>query len=308
MSPTAVGFERAFTSLMVVCGIVYAIVVVVTVLLVIRYHHRRVGRRERPIVNPVRWEIAWTAATMLFFTWLFVIGARHYRDFDAPEWAGEPSETHDVLVTGKRWMWRFEHPSGVRELGELHVPIGQPVRLYMSSEDVIHSFFIPDFRVKWDVLPNRTTSVWFEATEPGIHPIRCAEYCGHDHSRMEAKLIALEPAEFARWQAELTQSTTLTSAPAGEHLFHRYQCHTCHTNGEAPPLGGIRGREIRLADGSSRIADEAYLRESILTPASQVVAGYPAAMPAYVGRLTEPELTQLVLYLETLPAEERVHE
>ncbi len=303
MNPTAEQFELMFTTMLAVCGAVAAGVLLGLSILVVRYHDRRGPPRAPTIHNSTPWEVSWTVLTFVAFACLFWFGTRSYRGLEQPlDWPESAAPVHDVLVTGKRWMWKFEQPTGEREIDELHVPVGRPVRLHMSSDDVIHSFYVPAFRIKQDLLPGRTTTVWFEASEPGVVSLLCAEYCGDDHSNMRGRIVALEPEAFERWRAELASSASLTRS--GEALFHAYQCDGCHvTRGDGPALDGIYGRRIALRDGSERVADDAYLRESIVSPAAAVVAGYEPSMPAYAGRLSERELSRLVLYLESLPEE-----
>jgi len=207
---------------------------------------------------------------------------------------------------------------GKREINQLHVPVGQSVKLTMTSEDVIHSFFVPAFRVKFDVLPGRYTTAWFNATKPGEYHLFCAEYCGTQHSGMIGKIIVMEPAAFQTWLAEPAPIVPMTGAlnvagtagmsplQAGEALFTQKACITCHqAQGGAlgPSLVGVAGSTVQLADGSSVVADDAYLRDSILNPAGRVVAGYQPVMPTFQGQLSEEQIMQLIQYIKSLKAE-----
>ncbi len=213
-----------------------------------------------------------------------------------------PSDGMDVRVVAKQWMWKFQHSNGRREINELHVPLGQPVKLTMISEDVIHSLYVPAFRIKRDVLPGSYASCWFEATRTGEFHLFCAEYCGTNHSRMVGRIVVMEPAEYGDWLGGT--SPTESPAVAGERVFENLRCHTCHrSNGVAtrgPPLAGLFGHEVKLADGRTIVADDTYLRESILRPSSKVVAGYQPIMPTFDGQVDEEQLIQLIAYIKSL--------
>jgi cytochrome c oxidase subunit 2 len=197
-------------------------------------------------------------------------------------------------------MWKTEHANGAREINALHVPVNQPVRLIMTSQDVIHSFFVPAFRMKKDVLPGRTTETWFQATKTGVFHLECAEYCGTDHSRMTGSIYVMAPADYARWIAAQPQADNL--AGAGGRLFDMLGCASCHETGgkRAPVLYGLYGRHIKLTDGRTVTADEAYIRDSILQPARDVVAGYPAIMPSFKDAVSDADLARLAAYIRAL--------
>jgi cytochrome c oxidase subunit 2 len=210
-------------------------------------------------------------------------------------------------VTGKQWMWKFQHANGTRELGQLHVPVNQPVKLIMTSEDVIHSIFIPAFRMKQDVLPDRYTSTWFQATQPGTYPLFCTQYCGTFHATMGGQVIVLSAADFQKWEAQSktpgANGVAANPPSRGEKLFARYGCTSCHGAGSAvpaPSLGGLFGRKVLLASGESLIADENYIQESILNPAAKLVSGYQNTMPSFRGQIPAEELTDLVTYIKSL--------
>jgi cytochrome c oxidase subunit 2 len=194
-------------------------------------------------------------------------------------------------------MWKAEHPEGQSEIDELHVPVGRAVKLTMISQDVIHSFYVPDFRVKADVLPGRYTSLWFEATEPGEHALFCAEYCGTEHSRMTGRVIAMEPAAYAAW---LEGGPTQSPAQQGRKLFEQLGCIACHEAGLAPNLQGLFGQPVRLSDGQTTTADESYIRESILNPNAKVAAGYQPIMPSFAGRVSDEQILQLIAYIKSI--------
>jgi cytochrome c oxidase subunit 2 len=204
-------------------------------------------------------------------------------------------------VVGKQWMWKLQHPTGQRELNELHVPVNRPVRLTMTSEDVIHSFYVPAFRIKADVVPGKYTSTWFEATKTGEYHLFCAEYCGTSHAVMGGRIVVMEPAEYERW---LTGGASAESLPAaGEALFARLACNTCHKSdgsGRGPSLVGKFGKTEKLASGETVAVDESYVRESILNPQAKITTGYPPIMPTFKGLVTEDQLLQLIAYIKSL--------
>lgn len=238
------------------------------------------------------WIVIPLGVVLGIFAWGFQVFAYLRR---APEGALE------ISVVGRQWMWKVQHPEGRREINELHVPVGRPVLLRMISQDVIHSFFIPAFRVKQDVLPGRYTTLWFEATRPGRYHLFCAEYCGTAHSRMTGTVVAMEPARYAEWLAGVPPDQR--PAERGRELFNRLGCPQCHRPGDAtlgPELEGLFGRRVSLEGGASATADEDYLRESILDPRAKVVEGFDPVMPAFAGRLDEEEVQALVAYLKAL--------
>jgi cytochrome c oxidase subunit 2 len=269
---------------------------IAVVFLALYYRHNAPRDRPRPRSEHF-WlmEVAWIAIpfalTMVMFAW----GADLYFDVEVA-----PPGAMEIQVVGKQWMWKTQHFQGRREINELHVPIGQPIRLRMISEDVIHSFFVPAFRVKQDVLPGRYTSLWFEATRPGKYHLFCAEYCGTDHASMSGHVYAMTPSDYAEW---LAGGEDQPPATAGEELFTRFQCHTCHFQGpgaRCPTLENLFRATVRLADGRTVTADEQYIRESILDPIAKVVAGYQVLMPTYQGQLTEEQVFQLLEYIKSL--------
>jgi cytochrome c oxidase subunit II len=213
-----------------------------------------------------------------------------------------PSNALDVYVVGKQWMWKLQHPAGQREINELHVPVNRPVKLTMTSEDVIHSFFVPAFRVKRDVVPGKYTSVWFQATQTGEYYLFCAQYCGTSHAVMGGRIVVMEAPDYERWLAGAAKDISL--ADAGAKLFAQLGCNSCHAadaRGRGPSLDGKFGTTEKLANGESVLVDEAYLRESIVFPQAKIVAGYPPIMPTFKGLVTEDGIVQLIAYLKSLP-------
>jgi len=242
-------------------------------------------------------EIAWSVFPFLIMLVMFAWGAKlYFQNYTPPL-----HDTFDIYVTGKQWMWKVQYPTGQREINEMHVPTGRPVKLILASEDVIHSFYIPAFRLKHDVVPGSYQTYWFEATEPGRYHILCAEYCGTNHSDMGGWVTVMKPNDFERW---LAGDTGGSMREQGEKLFQQYGCVTCHVTdreGRCPSLLNVFGNPVVLDDGRTVIADEAYVRESILNPNAKVVKGYKHdIMPVFQGQISEEGLLQLIVYVKSL--------
>lgn len=293
---------RTDTIFFVLLGLAVAIILLVLVVVItfaIRYRRgSKADRGELPEVIGREFEVGWTAATLFIFLFLFW-------------WAGSaelsalvpPKGAIEVHVVAKQWMWKAQHPNGAREINELHVPIHVPVRLVLSSEDVIHSFFVPAFRMKKDVVPGRITETWFEATKTGAFHLLCAEFCGTDHSRMIGRIVVMEPEAYARWLSAQPEGDDL--AHEGAALFVARGCSGCHapsSNVHAPRLAGLYGGEVQLADGRRVTADDAYIRDSILQPKRDVAAGYEPIMPSFAGLLSDGEIQSLTAYIRSLSA------
>jgi cytochrome c oxidase subunit 2 len=284
--------------------IVSALVLLLLFTLLLRFAiHYRAGNadadRDHRIKKSWHWEVAWTAATLVGFLGLFIWGARLFVDLYTAQ-----SDALPIYVVAKQWMWKAQHLTGQREINELHVPLGHTIRLVMSSQDVIHSFFLPAFRIKRDVLPGSTAELSFRPLRPGVFHLFCAEYCGTDHARMTGRIVVLEEAAFATWLARQDVGGTL--AAQGAALYRQLGCGGCHGAGatvRAPALEGLYGKPVPLSDGTLALADEAYLRDAVLKPRAQVVAGYEPVMPSYEGKISEDELIPLVAYLKSLAGE-----
>jgi cytochrome c oxidase subunit 2 len=241
-------------------------------------------------------ELLWTFIPLGIAMVMFAWGAKVFFDLYRP-----PVGAMEIFVVGKQWMWKAQHAGGQREINELHVPIGRPVKLVMGSEDVIHSYYIPAFRVKADVIPGRYNSLWFTATRPGRYHLFCAEYCGTKHSGMIGWITAMEPVDYQAWLAG--GPATASPVAAGEKLFQDLACATCHTPGpqaRGPELAGLFGKAIQLQGGGTATYDEAYVRESIVNPQAKVVAGFQPIMPTFQGLVTEEQLLQLIAYVRAL--------
>ncbi len=274
------------------------LVATLVVVLAVKYRRRRADDVGANIHGSTALEVIWTAIPLLIAMVMFVWGTSVYFALAKP-----PAAAMEVYVIGKRWMWKAQHLTGHREINQLHVPVGTPVKLLISSEDVIHSYYIPAFRQKMDAVPGKTTTMWFEATRPGEYQLFCAEYCGTQHSGMIGKVVALEPREYQAWLAGGAPAGTLSAT--GEQQFATLGCVTCHTDagtGRGPSLVGIYGKAQQLANGSSVIADDAYLRESILNPQAKMVQGYAPLMPTYQGQISEDGLVSLIAYIKSLGA------
>jgi len=266
---------------------------------VVKYHKSRdTDRSERVTPKAQRIiELSWSlipfGLSLIFYVW----AARMYVD-----WASPPEGALRIDVVGKQWMWKFQHPGGQREINTLHVPMGQPVTLVMISQDVIHSLFLPELRIKHDVLPGRYTTLWFTANQTGRYRLTCTEFCGTDHATMGGQLIVLSPADYQDWLAQ--SGTDLSLAAEGEALFRRNGCSGCHgvnATVHAPSLGGIYGSRVRTDDGRDVTADDAYLRDCMMLPAKNRVAGFPPLMPSFQGKLGEDEVLKLIAYIRSLP-------
>jgi cytochrome c oxidase subunit 2 len=241
-------------------------------------------------------ELAWTVIPLMITMVIFVWGAGLYFAMSRP-----PDDALDIYVVGKQWMWKFQHLDGQREINELHVPVGRAVRLIATSEDVIHDWFVPAFRVKADVIPGRYVNIWFQATKPGRYHLFCAEYCGTKHSGMTGEVVVMQPRDYQLWLGGGETGGTLASA--GERLFVDLACNTCHrpdSQGRGPVLDGLIGRTVKLQSGESIVADEAYVRESILNPSAKITSGYQPIMPTFQGLVTEEQVLQIIEYVKSL--------
>lgn len=295
------GITDLFTFSVVGIGSFFGIIVVMVIIYFLTiYNHDSKANRSDPVEEHTVIELAWSIAPLIIVLTIFVWSAKIYFDIYTP-----PPNTLNISVIGKQWMWKAQHPDGQREVNELHIPVNQPIRLTMTSQDVIHSFFIPAFRLKQDVLPGRFTTMWFEATQTGEFHLLCAEFCGTEHALMVGKVYVMEPSEYEEWLREGNVPVlTLIDSPSGETLFTQQGCLACHklddSVGIGPSLVGIYETEVELENGDVVVRDEEYLRESIINPQAKVVSGYPNVMPTYQSQLSEEQLLELVDYLRNL--------
>jgi cytochrome c oxidase subunit II len=276
------------------------LILILIIAFAVKYRRRSDDEQPRPISGNLGLEILWTVVPLSLTLVMFVWGARLFFITFYP-----PTDALEINVVAKQWMWKVQHAEGRSEIDELHIPTGRPIKLIMTSQDVIHDFFVPAFRVKNDVLPGRYTTLWFEATKPGAYRLFCSQYCGTQHSGMIGHIIALEPAEFQTWLSG--GAAAVSMATAGENLFRKLGCISCHApndTGRGPSLVGLLGKAVRLQSGATVPADENYIRESILEPQAKIVAGYPSVMPTFKGLISEDGIMQIIAYLKSLKREE----
>ncbi|RMH19982.1 MAG: cytochrome c oxidase subunit II [Acidobacteria bacterium] len=265
----------------------------------VKYRRQRTAEIGVPIHGSTTLEIVWSLIPLVITMVLFAWGAKVFLHALTP-----PPDAREYFATGKQWMWKIQHPEGQREINQLHVPVGEPIKLTLTSEDVIHSFYIPAFRVKHDVLPGRYTTVWFEATRTGTYHLFCAEYCGTEHSKMIGTVTVMEPDDYETWLAGGPAKSPVAS---GAELFVKYACNTCHMeagSGRGPLLHGIYGQPVTLAGGQQVVRDDNYLRESILRSGAKVVAGYQPLMPVFQGQISEEGVMHLIAYIKSLTGDE----
>jgi len=265
--------------------------------------YRRRADNEIPVETEenLPLELAWTIIPTLICAGLFLWASSLYFENSRP-----PSASTEIFVIGKQWMWHIQHPEGVREINELHVPVDAPIKITMTSDDVIHDFYIPAFRVKKDAVPGRYTSLWFQATKIGTYHIFCAQYCGADHAEMIGWVYVMSPTDYAAWLAGGARNESM--AQTGERLFNQLGCVTCHVadnSGRGPSLAGLYGKPEKLRNGDSRLVDETLIRQAIVNPNSIILPNYPPIMPTFQGQINEEQVLQLIAYVKSLGTEER---
>jgi cytochrome c oxidase subunit 2 len=299
-------YDVLFFSLLALCTLVAAGILVLMIGFAIHYRRGSPADREQPARQVAQKrnrliEYAWTLIPLALFIGAFVWGAVLYADLFVA-----PSDALRIEVVGKQWMWKLQHADGKREINELHVPLGQAVQLTLTSQDVIHSFFVPAFRIKRDAVPGRYTTIWFRPTQLGEYRLFCAEYCGTSHSRMTGRIVVMRPDEFTEWLA-VHAATGL--AAEGERLFRQYGCSGCHGENatvHAPKLQGLYGKPVPLQGGGTVIADDRYIHDSILLPLQDVAAGYEPIMPSFEGKIGEEEILEIIAYIKSLKASDRI--
>ena len=293
---TVSGYVDGLYLFLVLITTFFSLLVGLLILFFIIKYRKSSGRQAEQIHGSTLLEIIWTAIPLGISMVIFVWGAALYFHMQRP-----PQNALEVYGVAKQWMWKFEYSGGQREINSLHVPVGKPVKVTLISQDVIHSFFVPAFRVKQDVLPSRFTTAWFEATRPGTYHLFCSQYCGTNHSAMIGQVVVMSPEDYANWLASGKAEGSLASR--GEKLFQELGCITCHrpdSGARGPNLQGVYGRPVRLNDGRVIVADDAYIRESILDPNAKIVSGFDAVMPTFQGTVGEDDLIQLMEYLKHL--------
>jgi cytochrome c oxidase subunit 2 len=297
---TLAGQVDAFYLFLVLITTFFSLLIALLILFFIIRYRRRPDHEAEQIHGSMLLEIVWTAIPLGITLCIFVWGAVLYYKIENP-----PTNALEIYGVGKQWMWKFQHPGGQREINTLHVPTGRPVKVTLISQDVIHDFFVPAFRVKQDVLPNRYVYSWFEATKPGSYHLFCSQYCGTNHSAMIGHVIAMNPEDYAEWLASGKAEGSLSSM--GEKLFQEFGCTTCHrpdSGARGPNLQGLYGRPVRLSDNRVVVADDNYIRESILNPNAKVVQGFQPIMPTFQGVVSEEGLIQITEYIKHMGTQE----
>jgi cytochrome c oxidase subunit 2 len=288
--------DNLYFFLLAVTAFFAILVVILVTIFAIKYRDDTGLKVGAPITGSVPLEIGWSLIPFVIAMGIFVYATVVYFNIVRP-----PAETLEIYSTGKRWMWRFQHLDGQAEINDLHVPKGRPVRITFTSEDVLHSLYIPAFRVKADAIPGRYSSIWFTATETGTFHVFCAEYCGTKHSGMVGKIVVMEAPAYQAWLSGGSGEASLASR--GQKVFQDFACNTCHLpdgTGRGPSLDGLFGKQVKLAGGGTVLADETYIRESILNPQAKLVDGFQPQMPTFQGLINEEGLMALIEYIKSL--------
>lgn len=302
-STVAGGVDHLFDFVLWLNYVFFALITILTIWFVIKYRRRTPDQQPLSQIdhNP-KLELIWTVIPSIIIFGLFVWGFRVFLDLSTA-----PANAFEIRVTGEKWKWNFLYPDGTTTLNELHVPPGRPVKLVLTSKDVLHSFFVPEFRVKMDAVPNRYTTLWFTATSPGKKQVFCTEYCGTGHSDMMADAIVHPTdADFqAAWERGFSAGRgNLTPEQWGEQLYTKKTCNACHSTDGSPRVGpsfkGVAGKTEKLVDGSSALVDDNYLRESMMDPNAKIVAGFAPSMPSFMGQLKDDEVAALIAYIKSL--------
>ncbi len=297
-STVATEVDLLYFFIVAVCAFFAVLVTALIIAFTIKFKRSHEDAVGADIHGSLALELGWTFIPFVLAMVMFGWGASLFFRLATP-----PANAMDVFVVGKQWMWKVQHPEGVREINELHVPIGRPVRITLGSEDVLHDYSLPAFRVKMDAVPGKLTTLWFEATKVGTYPIFCAEYCGTKHSGMIGWVEVMEPTDFQAWLGGGRASDS--PAAAGEKLFQDLVCISCHRDdaqARGPQLKGLFGHTVRLQGGATAVADEAYIRESIVNPQAKIVDGFQPIMPTFQGMVSEEQLLQLIAYIRSLGA------
>ena len=291
------GNVDALFSYILVTAIFFTVLVsLLAIFAAFRYRRKNASDIGAEIHGNTALEIGWTLIPLILALGMFAWGAVIYVNYRTA-----PKDTLDVFVIGKQWMWKLQQPNGRKEINELHVPVNRNIKVILGSEDVIHNFYVPAFRVKMDVVPGRYNTMWFRPTKVGKYHFFCSQYCGTNHAMMGGWVTVMDPAEYAAWLSD--EGGDVTPVSAGEKLFTQLACTTCHVSngtGRGPSLNGVYGAKVLLADGSTVTADESYIRESILQPKAKIVAGYQPVMPTFQGLVTEEQILNLTAYIKSL--------
>jgi len=292
----------ALTLFMTVVCLFFAVAITAAVVyFFFKYRRKEPGDIGVPIHGDMRLETAWIVVPLLLALGMFTWGAVVYVDYRRA-----PSDTLDIYVIGKQWMWKVQQPNGLREINELHVPVDRNVKLILASEDVIHDFSVPAFRAKFDAVPGHYNTMWFRPTKVGRYHFFCSQYCGTNHALMQGWVTVMEPSAYSAWLSGSPEGGTSDPVAAGQKLFVERACVTCHLSdgtGRAPSLNGVYDNKVLLSDGSAAVADDAYIRESILAPQAKIVTGYQPLMPSFQGQLTEEQILDLTAYIKSLQSQ-----
>lgn len=294
------GQVDSFYLFLVLITTFFSLLIALLILFFIIKYRRSPERQAEQIHGSTLLEVTWTVIPLAISMVIFVWGAQIYYHVRRP-----PADALEIYGEAKQWMWKFEHPGGQREINALHLPLGTPVKVTLISQDVIHDFYVPDFRVKMDVLPNRYTYVWFTPSRPGTYHLFCSQYCGTNHSAMVGEVTVMKPQDFAEWLAAGKAEGSLSAQ--GEKLFQEFGCITCHrpdSGARGPNLQGLYGRPVRLTDNRVIIADDNYIRESILQPNAKIVSGFQPIMPTFQGVVSEEGLIQITEYIKHMGQQE----
>jgi cytochrome c oxidase subunit 2 len=292
--------DRLYWFLIGVSGFFSALIILLLFFFAVKYRRRPNVPAEKT-KQSLGLELLWTAIPLMLVMVMFVWGADLFLDESIP-----PQGAEEIYVVGKQWMWKAQHSNGRREINELHLPVGRSVKVTLASQDVIHSFYIPAFRVKQDAVPGQYRTMWFEPTKPGEYHLFCAEYCGTDHSKMIGRIVVMEDMAYQTWLGGYTEETPVQ---AGEKLFTQFDCVNCHASGRrqrCPNLTGLYGTMVPLAGGGSALFDEAYIRESILDPKAKIAAGFEPLMPTFRGQVSEEQMLALISYIKSLSPNQAV--
>jgi cytochrome c oxidase subunit II len=280
--------------LILVCGFFALLIFTLLIAFSVRYRRSRNPYAE-PTQGSTGLELFWSGVPFLITIVMFIWGSKVYMDGETP-----PRGAQDVYVVGKQWMWKVQHPEGRREINELHVPENTAVKMTLTSEDVIHSFYIPAFRIKQDAVPGEYRTLWFSATRPGTYHLFCAEYCGTNHSKMIGSVVVMGASQYQAW---LAGADDMQPEEAGAKIFVEYDCISCHGTGKrarGPTLGGLYGTYVLLTDGTRVLFDEDYIRGQLMDPAARRVAGFAPDMPLFKGQITEEQIIDLIAYVKSL--------
>lgn len=291
--------DNLFLFVLLTCLFFAVLVTLLVIYAAFKYRRNKPGEVGSLMEGNTLLEIAWTAIPLILALGIFAWGAIIYVNYRTA-----PTDTLDIYVIGKQWMWKLQQPNGRKEINELHVPVNRNIKLIMGSEDVIHDFYVPAFRVKMDVVPGRYNTMWFRPTKTGKYHFFCSQYCGTNHALMGGWVTVMDPAEYATWLSG--EVGDVNPASAGETLFTQLACVTCHLangTGRGPSLNGVYGAKVLLADGSIVTADNAYIRESILQPKAKIVAGYQPVMPTFQGLVTEEQILNLTAYIRSIQSQ-----